>query len=136
MPKAPLPAELERFVQAARPAVLGVVRPDGTPVTTPIWYDWEDGLLLTSMSSDGPRLRHVRNDPRVALTILGDSWYDHVSIGGRLVTLRKDAQLVDADRLSIRYKGRPWPHRQDRITTGLIEITVWHTWGNPGASPT
>jgi PPOX class probable F420-dependent enzyme len=135
MPKAPLPPELERFVAAARPAVVGTVRPDGRPVTTPVWYGWEHGRVLLSMDAAGPRIRNLRNDPRVSLTILGESWYDQVSLLGTVVEIRDDPQLADLDALSMRYDGTPYPERDLRCGTALFEIERWYTWGNPGAAP-
>jgi len=85
-----------------RLAVVGTVQPGGSPATTPTWYGWEDGRVLLSMVASSPRARNVRNDPRVSLTILGESWYDHVSLLGRVVELRDDPELKDLDRLSER----------------------------------
>jgi|SRR5581483_10527111 len=133
MPKPPLPPELVQFLQAPRPAIVGTVRPDGGPVTTATWYGWERDLLLLSMRAGGLRARRLENDPRLALTVLGDSWNDHVSLRGRVVTLRHDEELADIDRLSQRYWGKPFPDRDARFLTALVEIMGWHTFGNPGA---
>jgi PPOX class probable F420-dependent enzyme len=133
MPKAPLPPDLERFVAAPRAAVVGTVRPDGSPVTTAVWYGLEDGRVLLSMDADGPRVRNLRNNPRVALTILGESWYDHVSLLGTVVEIRDDPDLADLDRLSVRYDGVPYPDRDLRCVSVLFEIERWHTWGSPGS---
>ena len=71
MPAAPLPPELRRFVEKPRHAVVGTVRADGTPVTTPCWYGLDDeGRLVLSMGHDSHRLAHIRANPRVALTVL------------------------------------------------------------------
>ena len=96
MPAAPLPPELQRFVAKPRHAVVGTVRDDGTPVTTPCWYGVDDaGRLILSMSHDSHRLRHLRSNPRVSLSILGDDWYSHVSVVGRAVETRSDDDLAD-----------------------------------------
>jgi len=134
MPKAPLPPEFLPFVRAPRPAVLATVRPDGTPVTTASWFDWEDGRLLLSMKTTGPRIRNVRANPHVALTILGDSWYDHVSVSGTVVELRADEGLADLDRLSWRYEGKPYAKRHLECVTALVEVERWHCWGDPAAA--
>ncbi|MFI6743225.1 hypothetical protein ACIBI9_60975 [Nonomuraea sp. NPDC050451] len=42
------------------------------------------------------RLDHMRNDPRVTLTVLAaDDWYTHVSLVGRTTEMRVDEGLVD-----------------------------------------
>jgi PPOX class probable F420-dependent enzyme len=133
MPKAPLPFELERFVRAARPAVVATVRPDGSPASTATWYDWEDGRVLLSIVASSPRARNVRNDPRISLTILGTSWYHHVSLLGRVIELRDDAELADLDRLSLRYFGKRYPNRDLRCISAVMEVERWHSFGDPGA---
>lgn len=138
MPRAPLPLELQHFIDAARPAIIATIRPDGAPSTTATWYRWVDGRVLVNMVASGPRARNLRNDPRVSLTILGESWYDHVSLLGRAVEFRDDTNLKDLDMLSTRYTGQPYPKRHLTCVSVLIEIERWHSWGDPGAalSPT
>ncbi len=46
MPPLPLPPELDAFLALPNPAVVGTVRPDGSPHTVPTWYEWEDGRVL------------------------------------------------------------------------------------------
>ena len=134
MPAAPLPPELQRFIAAPRHAVVGTVRDDGAPVTTPCWYGVDGrGRLILSMGHDSHRLRHIRANPRVALTVLGDDWYSHVSILGRAVEFRSDDELTDIDALSQRYEGAPYEDRDYEGMTAFVEIDRWHTWGNPAA---
>ena len=133
MPKGPLPPELVAYLREPRPAVVATVRPDGTPATTASWYDWDDGRLLLSMVATSARTRNVRANPHVAVTVLGESWYDHVSISGPVAELRDDVDLADLDRLSLRYWGTLYPKRELRCVTALIEVGRWHAWGNPGA---
>jgi PPOX class probable F420-dependent enzyme len=134
VPSAPLPPELQRFVAKPREAVVGTVRDDGTPVTTPCWYGVDEaGRLILSMSHDSHRLRHLRANPRVALSVLGDDWYSHVSVVGRAVEFRSDDDLADIDALSQRYGGVDYDDRTYRGVTVFMEIDRWHTWGDPAA---
>ena len=134
MPAAPLPPELRRYVAKPRQAVVGTVRDDGTPVTTPCWYGVDDaGRLILSMSHDSHRLRHLRANPRVSLSILGEDWYSHVSVVGRAVETRSDDDLADIDALSQRYSGVDYDDRTYRGVTVFVEVDRWHTWGDPAA---
>ncbi len=134
MPAAPLPPELRQFIEKPRHAVVGTARDDGAPVTTPCWYGIDDdGRLVISMGDDSHRLRHLQSNPRVALTVLGDDWYSHVSILGRAVELRPDPDLADIDDLSQRYEGVPYEDRSYCGVTAFVEIEHWHTWGDPAA---
>lgn len=134
MSTGPLPPELEVFLRGPRPAVIGTVRPDGSPATTATWYEWQDGTLLLSMVTTSPRARNVRRNPHVSLTVLGDSWYDHLSLYGSVIELRDDPQLADLDRLSMRYYGSSYPKRGLDCVTALVRVERWHAWGNPGGS--
>jgi PPOX class probable F420-dependent enzyme len=134
VPRSPLPAELARFLARPRHAVVATVREDGAPVTSACWYGLApDGRIVLSMGEDSHRLRHLRSEPRVALTVLGDSWYSHVSVLGRAVELRNDRELEDIDALSQRYEGVPYEDRDYRGVTVLVEVDAWHTWGDPAA---
>ena len=134
MPAAPLPAELIAFLAAPRQAVVGTVRADGTPVTTACWYGLEeDGRILLTMDRDSHRLRHLRSEPRVALTVLGDDWYNQLSLLGRAVEFRDDPELADIDDLSRRYRGEAYEDRTYNGVTVRFEVERWHTWGDPAA---
>src|ERR671926_1639029 len=111
MPPTPVPPEVDDFLARANPAVVATLRRDGSPHTVPTWYDWEDGRVLLNMEVTRLRLAHMRRDPRVALTALADSWYRHVSVLGRVVSVEDDPELVDIDRLARRYTGRPFSRR-------------------------
>lgn len=46
----------------------------------------------------------------MTLTVLdNDTWYTHLSVQGRVVEMRDDTELADADRLARRYLGMPYP---------------------------
>ena len=132
MPAAPLPAELAAFLAGPRRAIVGTVRNDGSPVTTACWYGLEDdGRILLSMDRGSHRLKHLRAEPRVALTVLGDDWYNQLSLLGRAVEIRDDPDLADIDALSQRYLGERYEDRSYTGVSVLFEIESWHTWGDP-----
>jgi len=127
MPRAPVPDELASFLAAPRPSVVAVLRADGSPVTAATWYEWQDGSILLPMLGSGRRLEHVRRDPRIALTVLGDSWYTQVSVLGRVVEIRDDG-FADVDRLSMSYFGVAYTPRDVEMASVLFEVERWHTW--------
>ena len=132
MPAAPLPSALRAFLAGPRSAVVGTVRGDGSPVTTACWYGLEeDGRILLTMDRDSHRLRQLRSEPRLALTVLGDDWYNQLSLLGRVVEMREDPELADIDALSHRYLGEPYEDRSYNGMSVLFEVERWHTWGDP-----
>ncbi len=133
MPSAPLPEDLRDFLAAPRPAVVATLRDNGSPVTAATWFLFtRDGVVL-SVAATGQRLRHVRRDPRLALTVLGDSWYNHVSLLGRVVEITEDSDFSFVDRLAGHYTGAPYPNHDVPGFILRVEIDRWHAFGDPGS---
>jgi PPOX class probable F420-dependent enzyme len=127
VPTGPLPEHLDRFLRGARPAVVGTVRADGAPVTVATWYLWQDGRFLLTMEAGKLRARTLEHDPRVSLTVLGDDWYDHVSLRGRVVEMRPDPDWVDLDAISRHYRDVPYPRETHfEPVTAVVEVDSWH----------
>jgi PPOX class probable F420-dependent enzyme len=129
MPKPPLPAKLEAFLAQPNPSVIATLRPDGSPHSTATWYLWEHGRVLVNMDEGRKRLEHLRRDPRVSITVLGDGdWYHHVTLTGRVAELDEDTDLDDIDRLCRHYMGQPYSQRDRRRFSARIEVEAWHSW--------
>lgn len=124
-----IPSELARFLEQPRFAVLATVRRDGSPATTACWYDLEEGKLLITMYSDAHRLPNIRNNPHVAMTVLGEDPYQHVSLSGRVAEIWDDPDLKVMDRLSMRYTGEPWGQERKPCVSALVQIDRWHSYG-------
>jgi PPOX class probable F420-dependent enzyme len=129
MPKPPLPEELQELLRRPNPAVIGTVRPGGTPNTVATWYLWEEGRALVNMDEGRRRLAYLREDPRVSLTVLdGDEWYRHVTLHGSVTALEADEGMRDIDRIATHYTGAPYSNRERGRVSGWIEIESWHAW--------
>ncbi|MFF4029475.1 PPOX class F420-dependent oxidoreductase [Streptomyces sviceus] len=130
MSKPPLPPEAVDRLRRPNPCVMATLRSDGTPVSTPTWYLWEDGRVLINLDEGRIRLKHLRRDPRVTLTVLdGDNWYTHITLIGRVIETYADEDLADIDRLSTHYGGRPYPNRVRGRVSAWVEVERWHGWG-------
>ena len=131
MPTSPLPEKTRQLLAKPNPAVITSLRADGQPVSVATWYLLEDdGRVLVNMDEGRKRLDYLRSDPRVSLTALAEGdWYTHVSLQGRVVEMKDDEGLVDIDRLSQHYRGRPYDNRRRRRVSAWIEIDRWHGWG-------
>ena len=63
--------------------------------------------MLVNMDSTRMRLKHMRRDPRVSVTVMdGAAWYRQVTLFGRVAEIRDDPEFKDIDRLSLRYTRR------------------------------
>jgi PPOX class probable F420-dependent enzyme len=131
MSRPPLPREAVALLAKPNPAVITTLRRDGQPVSTATWYLWEDGRVMVNMDEGRKRLEHLRNDPRVSLTVLDEgAWYTHVTVIGHVAELSDDEGLADVDRLARHYTGHDYPARARRRVTAWIEVDRWHGWGS------
>jgi len=125
---------VDEFLLRPNPAVVATLRPDGSPHTAATWYDWEDGRVLLNMAETRLRLGFLRRDPRAALTVLDEgSWYRHVSLLGRVVSIEDDVDLADIDRLARRYTGRDYRSREQKRVSAWLEPDRWHGWAGGDA---
>jgi PPOX class probable F420-dependent enzyme len=129
MPKPPVPPELTALLANPNPCIMGMLKPNGDPVTVATWYFWEDGRVLVNLDEGRARLTYLRNDPRVSLTVLdGDSWYHTISLRGRVASLTEDPDLSAIDRIAQHYNGRPYPDRNRGRVSAWIDVHEWHEW--------
>lgn len=87
--------------------------------------------MLLGLDAGRARLQHMRADPRVSLTALSEaSWYTHVSVQGRVVSIVEDVGLQAIDRLSRHYTGDAYPDRERARVAAHLEIDRLHAWGD------
>jgi PPOX class probable F420-dependent enzyme len=132
MPRVPVQPEIDAFLAEPNPAVVATVSPSGAPHTAATWYDWEDGRVFLNMDESRLRLRYMRANPAVALTVLADGdWYRQITLLGRVVSIEDDPDLAGIDRLSIRYGGEPFHSRDARRVNAWMEPERWSGWPLP-----
>jgi PPOX class probable F420-dependent enzyme len=136
MPKPPVPPHLVEMLEQPNPAVLGSVRPDGTAHTSACWYLWDDGRVLLTFDHSRARLRFIRSNPAVSLTVLDrDDWYRQVTLIGRAGDFTDDEGLRQADRFGQHYLGTPYPDRSSPRVTAAIEVEKWFVWDSRAETP-
>lgn len=83
-----------------------------------------------SMGGRAKRLRNIRRDPRVALSVLANDPPRHLSLTGVAIAIRADPDLADIDVLSRHYQGREWDERgSTEMTTVVVEVRSWIAFG-------
>jgi len=101
----PLPArDAGRFLRGRRVAVLTTINPDGTPLQTPVWYLYQDGLFHIRTSSKSAKARNIRRDPRVSLCVQDERPpYRGVTVKGSAAVQPEEPEL--SARMSRHYLG-------------------------------
>jgi PPOX class probable F420-dependent enzyme len=132
MPDTPLPPRVVDLLRRPNPAVMATLAADGRPVTVATWYLLEDdGRVLLNLDATRARLKHLRRDPRVSLTVLAaDDWYTHVSLQGRVGPITEDVGLAEIDKLSTHYLGARYADRDSPRVATRLQVERWHAWGS------
>jgi PPOX class probable F420-dependent enzyme len=92
-------------------ATATTLRRDGSPHNTIVWVDAEDGTVTFNTAVGRAKERHLRDDPRAAVTVVDpENTYQWVSVSGsaELTTEGADRQI---DKLAKKYLGQdeyPW----------------------------
>jgi PPOX class probable F420-dependent enzyme len=69
-------AAAQEFIQTNHRGVLTTFRRDGRPAMSPITVAVDDeGRVLVSTRQTAMKVKHLRNDPRVAVCIMNDRFY-------------------------------------------------------------
>lgn len=101
---------VKKFLEKPNLAVLATISPSGRPQATPVWFLLDGDEILMNTSQGRVKLRNVQADPRVAVTIYDkDNPYLYVQVRGR-VTIDPKSGARDIDRLSQRYRGKPYQY--------------------------
>jgi PPOX class probable F420-dependent enzyme len=93
------------------------LRGDGSPHNTIVWVDAEDGTVTFNTAVGRAKERHLRRDPRVAVTVVDpENTYLWVSITGR-AELTTDGADDQIDHLAKKYLGQekyPWRSAEEQ----------------------
>lgn len=104
MPHRLPPPHAERFLRGRHIATLTTINPDGTPLQTPVWYLYQDGLLYIRTSSNSGKVRNIRRDPRVSLCVQDERPpYRGVTVNGTAAVQPEQPEL--SARMSRHYLG-------------------------------
>ena len=129
MPTSALPPELIEFLSRPNPSVVATLDADGAPHSAVTWYLWDDGRVLVNMDATRKRLRNMRRDPHVSLSVLDkDDFYRQLTLRGRVTEIADDAGLAGIDRLARQYTGEAYARRQDPRVNAWIEVDSWYGW--------
>jgi PPOX class probable F420-dependent enzyme len=92
-------------------ATVTTLREDGSPHNTIVWIDAENGTITFNTAVGRAKERHLRSDPRIAVTVVDpENTYKWLSISGR-AELTTDGADDQIDKLARKYLGEdkyPW----------------------------
>ena len=91
--------------------VVTTLREDGSPHSTIVWVDVEDGKPSFNTASGRAKPKHLEHDPRASLLVVDpNDTYKWVAVSGH-TQMSEDGADAQIDKLAKKYTGRdeyPW----------------------------
>jgi hypothetical protein len=126
------PASQELLVSKI-PARLAYVWPDGSPRVVPIWFHWNGKEIVMASPPKAPKLRALKTNPRVSLTI-DDNTFPH-----KVLLIRGMARLEPCDGIAPEYvaaadryfgaqQGSAWVNQLRGMISSMVRIIVTPQW--------
>ncbi|MFK7919617.1 MAG: pyridoxamine 5'-phosphate oxidase family protein [Ilumatobacter sp.] len=113
------PAEAEAFLADLHVGVLAIERDGKGPLALPIWYRYEDGDVIISMSSTSTKAALLRRHGRASFTVQQEAPpYKYVMVEGPVtISAHHDDEYGDIAAMATRYLGP--------------ELGAWYAEQNP-----
>lgn len=92
---------------------------------TPVWFGWDGEHVRFSLTTTRQKLRNLRRDPRIALSIVDPANHlRYLEVRGRAVAVEPDPDLAFINKMAQKYLGKersPW-HRpgDERIVVVVV----------------
>ena len=105
-------------------ASLATAMPDGAPQVTPVWFDYQNGVVRVNTAKGRVKARNMTPGAPVALAIMDpDNPYRYIQIRGRVRKVTTEGADAHIDALAKKYLGKDqYPWRQPGQVRLLVEI--------------
>ena len=124
-----LPESHRDLLERAVFAHLATVRPDGSPQSSVMWFDWDGSRLRLTHTKTRQKFANFEKEPRVALSIADpDDQYRFLEVRGSVESIEDDDETASFYKaLQARY-GQDYPvHDADVRVIITIEPTSFVT---------
>jgi PPOX class probable F420-dependent enzyme len=101
-------------------AFLALVKSDGTPQVTPIWFDFDGTYFIFNTARGRVKDRIMKKHPAVAFTIPDPANpYRYLQVSGRVVVETEEGARAEIEDLNEKYHGR----REYPVNPGEVRVT-------------
>ena len=115
--------------------VVTTLREDGSPHSTIVWVDVEDGKPSFNTASGRAKPKHLEHDPRASLLVIDpNDTYKWVAVSGH-TQMTEDGADAQIDKLAKKYTGKdeyPWRKPTEQRLKVVIEPEKVDTSGFDG----
>jgi PPOX class probable F420-dependent enzyme len=103
---AEVPASHADLLEKPTFAHLATVRPDGSPQSSVMWFDWDGSRIRLTHTSTRQKFANLANEPRVALSIVDpDDPYRFLEVRGTVESIEADQGAKFYQSLQRRYSN-------------------------------
>ena len=126
---APVPESHKDLLQKPAFGAFTTLMPDGSPQTTPVWVDFDNGKVIVNTALGRQKDKNVRHDPRVAITLMDPANpYRYLEIRGHVDEITEDGAEKHIDKMAKKYLGvDKYPYAQPGEVRVLYKIRPEHT---------
>jgi len=123
----------QSLLKSTIPARFAYVWTDGTPRVVPVWFHWNGREIVVATPPKAPKLKALRKNPKVALTI-DDNEFPHkvllVRGTARMETLKGvvPEYAMAAERYFGKEQGEAWVKQMGNMIQEMVRITVTPEW--------
>ena len=105
-------------------AYLSTVLKDGSPQVTPVWFDYQNGIVRVNTAKGRAKARNLKPGAPVALAIMDpDNPYRYVQVRGKVRSVTEDGADAHINLLAKKYLGQDkYPYGQPGEVRLLAEI--------------
>ncbi len=105
-------------------ANLATLMPDGSPQVTPVWFDYNDGVIRVNTAKGRVKARNMKEGSRVAIAVMDpDNPYRYIQVRGRVRRVTDSNADKHIDSLAKKYLGQDkYPFRQPGEVRVIYEI--------------
>ena len=117
-----IPQRLADLVTRDKKAIahLALVKRDGTPQVTPIWFDWDGTHFIFNTARGRVKDRIMHKPPVVAFAISDPADpYRYMQVRGRVVAETEEGGTQQIQALNEKYHG----HRNYNLKPGEVRVT-------------
>ena len=123
----------KELLQSTIPARLAYVWTDGSPRVVPIWFHWNEREFVLGTPPKAPKLKALAKNPKVALTIDGNTFPHAVLLVRGTARLEPMKGIVPEYELAAaRYfgpeQGKAWVKQLASMTPDMVRITIKPEW--------
>lgn len=113
----PLNPEQEALLKEKVFVHLATTNKDGSPQVSPLWVDYRDGEIIVNSEEHRLKVKNMKRDPRVSLSVQDPSKpYKYVQIKGRVTEITRTGGAEGIDALAKKYLNEekyPWNEPAD-----------------------